>query len=178
MAHRQSGVGEFQLGDLGQRHQSTRGVSQLHELQRFGTQQKGGRQLQHHTVLVQGVVDHANLALSKGVGKSRVHIGHFEAQELELFSVNDERGLQTAFFKIGVDVFKLREFSKGTSDFGLPTPQVLQIVGLEGELVLSGGLPTTNANVLNRHQKKPGPSFLGKLDPEAGHHLIGCDGPL
>ena len=66
-----------------------------------------GREFQHHAVLVQGVVDHANLTLTKRIGQRIVDIPHAQAQGQQTLAVHHQGGLQSAVFKVRVDVFEL-----------------------------------------------------------------------
>ena len=71
-----------------------------------------GRQFQHHTVLVQRVVNRADLALRVGIGQGVVYAAHGHAQAGGGVPVYHQRSLQAPVFVVVVDVFEFFELGQ------------------------------------------------------------------
>ena len=150
MRHRQSGVGELDAGKAGKGHGLAFVVDELQAAQRLGALQIRRGQLHHHTVLVQGVVDDADLALAESIGQDGVNGSDRQAQASCRVTVNQQRGLQAAVLVVVADVFQFFELTQGAAQFGLPFAQLRQIIGFDAELVLGIGRPGAHPNILHR----------------------------
>ena len=172
MADRQGGVGHLQTGKCAQGYGLATGIDELHLLQGLGALQVLGRQLHHHPVLVQGVVDDTHLALAVGVVQGGVDHAHVQAQPRQGIAVDHQGGLQAPVFIVGVDIFQLGQTAQGHADARLPQAQVLQVVGFQGVLVLGTGDARTDAQILAGHQKQRSTGLFGKFGAQSRHHLI------
>ena len=173
MRHRQRGVGEFHPRKTAQGHGLAQVVDELQTLQRLGALQMLGCQFHDHAVLVQGVVNHTHLALTKGIGQGRVNRAYRQAQTGRRIPVNHQRGLQATVFVIIVHVLQRLELGQGAAQFRLPLAQLAQFISLDAVLELGVAATRPHAQVLHGHQEQPRTGFLGQLGFQSVHHLVG-----
>ena len=152
-----------------------RRAGDVQALQRLRALQVFGGELHHHAVLVERVVDHADLALAEGVVQRGVDGAHRHAQARRGVAVDDERGLHALVLLVGVDVGQLRQLRQRIAHARLPGAQIVELVGLQRVLVLRVGLPAADADVLHRHQEQVGARLVGELAAQSRHHRVGRD---
>ena len=104
-------------------------------------------------VLIERRIDRRDLRLAERVVEGLVDHPRGDAQARGGGAVDDERRLQALVLLVGVDVGDLGQLRERLAHARLPQPQIRELIGLQGELVLRVGLPPAHANVLNRHEK-------------------------
>ena len=136
------------------------------------------RRFHDHAVLVQGVVDRRHQSLTKIIVERAVDELHRNSQTGGGVAVDDEAGLRALVLRIGAQVGQDGNLAEGLPDARLPEAQFLDIVGLEGVLILGIARATANADVLLRLQKEVGTGFTRELRTQAGNHLVDRNLPL
>ena len=132
------------------------------------------RYFHDHMVLVERVVDGGDLPLPKGIVKHGIHLLLGQTQAGHGVAIENQQGLQPFHLLVGVDIGQHRQGHQSLLHLGRPCLQLVEVLPLQGVLVLSAGRTSPDADILHRLQKKGGARFPGKRFPEPGNHLVGA----
>ncbi len=149
------------------------GGADIDVLQRFGALPELGRDLHHHMVLVEVLVDGRDLALAEGIVERVVDLADVDAEARRGRAVDVQLHLQPLVFLIGADVFEFGDVLQRVGDLGRPFAQFIQRVGLDRVLELREALPSARTNVLTAEQRQARTRHLVEFGAQIVHHLIG-----
>ncbi len=133
---------------------------------------KLGRDLHHHVVLVERIIDRRHLALTERVIKRVVDLRRADAQPRRRVAVDLQLDVEPLRLLIRIDVLKLGSVLERRRNFGDPGVYVCKRVGLDCVLVLGIALTPAGANVLHRLQEKLRPSDARQLRAQPRNDLI------
>ena len=151
------------------------GVLNQTERSDSGLVSHSGRQLHHHPVLVERVVDRRDLALAEGVVERRIDGAHGEPQAGHAVAVEHQAGLHALVLLVGADVGEFRQRHQGAADARFPLAQVAEMVGLQGVLIVGVARTAADAHVLGRGQEQAGAGLVRQLAAQPRHDLVGRD---
>ena len=132
----------------------------------------------HHVILVQLRVDGRDLALAEGVIQGLVDRLGGDAQARSRVTLDGQVGFEAAVLLVRRDVAQLRQSLQPSHQPRRPLIEVLQVVSLQGVLVLRARWPAAHPDVLHGLHEKRRPSDARRLASNPPDHLIGADLPL
>ena len=133
------------------------------------------RDLHHHVILVERVVDRRDLALAEGVVERVVDRGGIQLQPRGGVAVDGEIDLQAVLLLVGVDVGQCRHVLQRVGELRRPLVELRHVSRLQRVLILGVALAPADADVLHRLQEQPRAGDLVQLRPQAGDHLVRGD---
>ena len=152
MRHRKGRKGRNHLCNTEQGHKAFFS-RQTHLFKRVSPAQPVRPVFKHHMVLVFILINGRGLTLPKGIAKGRVHVLHGQPVAGQGIAVNLDHGFKPALFNIAVHILEQMIGSHGTLQFAAPRAQILQVVGLQGILVLRARTAPAHHDVLCWLQK-------------------------
>ena len=131
-----------------------------------------------HAVLIQLSVHGGDLTLAKGIIERIVDHGGADAQPRRRGAVDDQRRFEAAALLVGVHVGHGWQGADFAQDTRRPFVEFLDVVALQGELVLRAGRASAHAQILLHLHGESGTGYGGGLAAQTGNHLVGGDLPL
>src|SRR2546423_8038795 len=137
-----------------------------------------GSNFQHDVILIQAFIYVGDLALAESVAEGVVNVLNGDAETAGGVPVDDDGTSQTMHLLVGVDIAEFGDFLEALHDDGSPMCEIVEIVGLQGVLILCTTHAAAGAEVLNGLQIQSCAGNSVSLGADPRDDLVGAQLPL